>query len=561
MSIAMSRRTFVNGAVAVAGAAALSPVLSACGGGKSSRSKGGANSKTGLAAVLPAYVASTAVKPDIPSVTGAAGSFTDPGYLTYPAHPVATVSGIPGKGGSYTAVTPMWDVLPPAGNSFYQGMNKALGINLTMKPANGNDYATIIPTMTAAKKLPDWINLPSWWNNTFNMGGLVGTQLADLTPYLAGEKIKKYPNLAAIPTLAWQVSAWQDKIYGIPTFASGMPLSGTVFYRRDILEAKGITADQVKSAEDYMNLGKELTDAKGGVWAFGEVWTSLYQAWGLPDKYKVVDGKLVHFYEMPEMLEALDWHYRLAKAGYVHPDALAGNTNNASTRFYAGKALIQGGGTGAWSLGDYQSGTAANKNYRRDAFNIIAADGKSDPQVFLGASTSMLSYFNAKLSGDQIQELLAVADYLSAPFGSAEYTMANYGVEGVHYTLQNGLPTYTDEGKKTALPKTFPFLGAGPSVVFNPGAEQVTRDSLAWCTAASKHAYKPVFYGMNITLPARFSTIANAQSVQDAIKDVTHGLKKVSDYQAALASWKSSGGDRLNAWYQTEILDKLGTGQ
>lgn len=57
MSIAMSRRTFVNGAVAVAGAAALSPVLSACGGGKSSSSKGGANSKTGLGSVLPAYVA------------------------------------------------------------------------------------------------------------------------------------------------------------------------------------------------------------------------------------------------------------------------------------------------------------------------------------------------------------------------------------------------------------------------------------------------------------------------------------------------------------------------
>ena len=52
MSIAMSRRTFANGAVAVAGAAALSPVLSACGGGKSSSSKSGGNSKTGLASVL-----------------------------------------------------------------------------------------------------------------------------------------------------------------------------------------------------------------------------------------------------------------------------------------------------------------------------------------------------------------------------------------------------------------------------------------------------------------------------------------------------------------------------
>ena len=154
---------------------------------------------------------------------GAAGAFTDPGYLTYPAHPVATVSGIPGKGGSYTAVTPLWGTVPPAGNSFYQAMNKALGVNLTMKPADGNNYATIIPTMTAAKKLPDWIQLPTWWNTNFNIGELVGTQLADLTPYLSGDKIKKYPNLAAIPTGAWQAGAWEDKLYGIPSSPPASP--------------------------------------------------------------------------------------------------------------------------------------------------------------------------------------------------------------------------------------------------------------------------------------------------------------------------------------------------
>ncbi|MEV8559219.1 hypothetical protein AB0478_22770 [Streptomyces sp. NPDC051917] len=192
----------MNGAVAVTGAAALSPLLAACGSG-SSNAKGGANSTSGLAAVLPDYQVSKTVKPDIPSVSGAAGAFTDPGFLTYPANPVATVSGTPGKGGSYTAVTPLWGTLPSPGNSYYQAMNKALGATITMKPANGNDYATNIPTMTASKKLPDWIQLPSWWNANFNVGGLAGTQLADLTPYLAGDKIKRYPNLAAIPTGAW----------------------------------------------------------------------------------------------------------------------------------------------------------------------------------------------------------------------------------------------------------------------------------------------------------------------------------------------------------------------
>ncbi|WP_225848981.1 Tat pathway signal sequence domain protein [Streptomyces sp. HPF1205] len=559
MSNAMNRRTLLNGAVAVAGAAALSPVLSACGSG--SAAKGGTNSKTGLAAALPAYRPSNAIKPDIPSVTGTAGAFTDPGFLTYPANPVKTVSGTPGKGGHYTAVTPMWGTLPPPDNSYYRAVNKALGATITMKPANGNDYATIIPTMTASRKLPDWIQLPTWWNNNFNVGELAGTQLADLTPYLAGDKIKKYPNLAAIPTLAWQAGAWQDKLYGIPSFASGMPLSGAVFYRRDILEPKGITAAQVKSAQDLWDLGKELTDAKAGVWAFDDVWTYLSPAWGVPSGWRLDDGKLVHGWETPEILEALDWHYKLAKAGFVHPDALAGNTNDQGTRFYAGKVMISGGGTGAWNLSDYQSGTTADKNYRRDAFDIIAADGKSTPRTYLGAATSIMSYLNAKLAGDQIEELLSIADYLAAPFGSTEYTLVNYGVEGVHYTMQNGAPTYTDEGKKTAQQQTYPFLASPASVVSNPGAEMVTKDYTDWCARAVKHLYKPLFYGMNITLPQRLSTAAAGQQLTDTIKDVTHGLKKVSDYQNALSAWKAAGGDQLRNWYRTNVLDKNGTGQ
>ncbi|MEV6006957.1 Tat pathway signal sequence domain protein [Streptomyces sp. NPDC051976] len=560
MSNAMNRRAFVNGAVAVAGAAALSPLLSACGDG-SSRSKGGTSSKSGLSAALPAYQPATPVKPDIPSVAGAAGAFTDPGFLTYPAHQVSTVSGTPGRGGSYTAVTPLWGSIPAANNAYAKAVNKALGVDLTIKPANGNDYATVVPTMTASRKLPDWIQMPTWWNSNFNVGELAGTQLADLTPYLAGDKIKKYPNLAALPTAAWEIGAWENKLYGIPCFSTGMALAGALYYRADILGAKGITADQVTSADDLWNLGKELTNAKAGVWAFDDVWTYLSPAWNLPPAWIDDNGKLTHVWESPQILEALDWHYRLAKAGYVHPDALAGNTNAGNTRFYSGKVLIQGGGTSGFSLSDYQSGTAADPHYHRLAFDVIAADGKSKPQIFLGSATSIVSYLNARLSAAQIEELLSVANYLAAPYGSVEYTLLTYGVEGVHYTMKNGVPTYTDAGKKTAQQQTYPFLAAGPQVNSNPGADQVTKDSAAWAARTVRHVYKPLFYGMNITVPQRLATANTGQAVTDAIKDVVHGLKKVSDYQAVVSSWRSNGGDQLRNWFQTEVLAKHGTGQ
>ncbi len=556
----LNRRSFLNAAVSAAGLVAMGPLLSACGGSGAQRA--GVNSDAGLKAVLPAYVPNTSIKPDIPSVAGGADVMTDPGFLSYPSTRMATVSGIPGKGGRYSAVTPLWGTIPPADNSFYQAMNKALGAQFEMKPADGNNYNTIIPTMTAAKKLPDWVTLPAWWNPNFNTGGLVGNQLADLTPYLSGDNVKKYPNLAALPTAAWRAGAWGDKLYGIPSFSTGFKIAGCTFYRRDVLEAKGITADQVKSADDLMNLGKELTDAKAGVWAFDDVYRYTYTAFGAPLKWKVDNGKLVHLFETQEFLDAADWSRKLAVAGYVHPDALAGDNAGGATRFYAGKTLIVGGGTGGWNLADYQSGQAANPNYRRGAFNFFSADGKSAPRVDMGSATDIISYLNVNLKPEQIEECLAIANYLAAPYGSAEYTMVNFGVEGTHFTTVDGVPTPTEAGKKEVQAQTYPFLSAPSAVISSPTAQVVTKDITAWQAANVKALAKPVFWGMNISMPQAQATAEAAQPVEDTLKDVIHGKKSIQDLKDAAATWKSSGGgDRLIQWMNDNVLQKYGTGQ
>ncbi|MEQ4724432.1 hypothetical protein [Nonomuraea sp. B19D2] len=544
------------------GAAAMTPLLVACSSNTPrSAQKVGTNSKAGLKAALPAHVPSTAVKPDIASVAGSGGAMTDPGFLSYPANPVATVTGVPGKGGSYTAITPLWGTVPPANNSFYQAMNKALGATLTMKPADGANYDTIVTPMAAAKKLPDWIQLPSWWNAKFGTDRLVGTQLADLTPYLAGDKVKKYPNLAAIPTGAWQAGVWGDKLYGIPGSAYNFAVAGAIFYRRDILEAKGITADQVKSVADYLSLGKELTDAKRGVWAFGDVYTYLAFSWDLPPNWKVEGGKLLHKYELPQLLEALEWHYQLAKSGYVHPDALAGQNANSNARFYSGKELIQGGGTGAWNLGDYQSGVAAEKNYRRGAFNYISHDGQSPARMFLGPTTSIVSYLNIKLKPEQIEECLAIANYLAAPYGSAEYKLITFGVEGVHYTMKNGVPAATEDGKKFVQAATFPFLTGPTGVISNLGADQVTKDYAAWQAANVNALYKPAFWSMNISMPQQIALLNTSQAIDDAIVSCVRGKKTVAEVKSVIDSWKKSGLDRLKGWMTENVLNKYGTGQ
>ena len=39
---------------------------------------------------------------------------------------------------------------------------------------------------------------------TPNISQILQTQAADLSPYLSGDAVKDYPNLAAIPTFSWK---------------------------------------------------------------------------------------------------------------------------------------------------------------------------------------------------------------------------------------------------------------------------------------------------------------------------------------------------------------------
>ena len=43
-----------------------------------------------------------------------------------------------------------------------------------------------------------------------------------------------------------------------------------------------------------------------------------------------------------------------------------------------------------------------------------------------------------KANADRLKLLLRVSNYLSAPFGTSEYELVNYGVEGAHFTKDAG---------------------------------------------------------------------------------------------------------------------------
>lgn len=561
-SIGFTRRQVFKTSAAVGGAIAAAPLLSACGSGKAAAKESGVAAKSAVQAVLPTFKASSAVTPDIPGVAGANGAASGPGFLAFPATPPKSVTGPVGNGGSYQAVTPLWGSVPAPGNSYYTAVNQAIGATLTDSPSDGNNYATMLATRFASGNIPDWLDVPGWNVSAIqNFAEGVDKFFKDLTPFLSGDKALDYPNLAAIPTGGWQAGVWNGKLYGIPLWTSSATIPGMMFYRADIFKAAGVDASTVTSADQLKAVGKQVNNPSKGQYAFEDLGKYLYQLFNIPQSngnpfWKLDStGKLVNGYEVPEFLEMLNFANSLAKSGLVHPDALAGDSSKAKNRFWAGKTVITADGTGAWNKGDAQSGAAANPSYERQAFKLFAFDG-GKPSIPLYPSAGMFSYLNKKLTDDQTRELLRIANYLAAPFGSAEYLVARYGKEGVDYTMTNGAPLLTDQGNKDVT-DTLDQLANCESVVFNAGYNQITKDYCAWAADMVQHATKPLFYSMNISEPAETAKATTA--LEAVIADVRMGRKSVSDYQSALTTWKTAGGNKLRDFYEG-VAKQYGTG-
>ena len=548
-----SRRSFLGAAVVSVGTLAAASLLTGCDGRATDGARGAAKATpTGvLTGILPAYIPSSLVPPDIPSVYG-----SDPGYLSYPTDLVRTVSEIPGVGSTFTAVTPLWGAMPEAnGNRYYAAVNRALGASLTLRPAPGSGYQDTLTKAFTGGAVPDWIQVPAWNVGPVGFGRFVEPACADLTPYLSSHNIQKYPNLASISSNAWQAGVWNGKLFGIPVYSNNISLIGALYYRKDFFAAKGLA--EPKSADEFFALGKDLTDARAGRWAFDNLWTYLDQPFDLPAAWTTDDkGGIVHRFELDRCIAAVELMARMVKAGYMHPDAMTSNIDEAKRRFASGAVAIYGDGTGAWHEQVESQARAGNTAFQMQAMAVFNANGTGKPRCALGNGAVMFSYLNRNLPRAKIEEALRLANYIAAPYGSIEYTLINYGEQGLHHTVEAAGPQLTETGAREVA-TTYQFLATGPGVTAIPGHPDWVKAYTAWQGNAAQYAYKPPFFGLNVVEPPEYSAINNP--VEAVLKDVIQGRRTTDDFRSVVAAWRRQGGDTLRTFYM-KARDQYGTG-
>jgi putative aldouronate transport system substrate-binding protein len=510
---------------------------------------------------LPTYVAFQGPPPDQPGTAQG----VQPVYIHYPKSPVKSVSAPPGKGSQVTALTNTVNA-PPAPmdqNPAWQAVNQQLGTTLNINVVPASDYAAKLAATMAGNDLPDLVYIYQGGPSPVpNLLQFLQARCADLTPYLAGDAVKAYPNLANFPTYNWQGTGttYGSSIWGVPIPRS--VLASSMYVHQEILDKIGGALP--KNSDDFKRILTDLTRPQENQWGIGSsntqaffVPTMFLQIFSGPNNWRLESsGKLTKDYETDEFKAATGFARDLVQAGAFHPNSASAGVLGADGDFTAGRYAFYYSTWLALSTVFWPQSARIDPTIRIRGVEPFSADGKSKPVFFLGIGNFGNTYLKSA-PADRIKELLGVLNFMAAPFGTQEQMLMSYGLPDADYKLSpDGDPLPVAGNSYVYNPVPFRYLTQYPGVQYNTTnpadyAALVHPTELAMAPAGIQDPtlslYSPSYANLNAKLK---------QAVYDGVSDIVQGRRPLSDLDSIIADWRSNGGNTIRDEYEAALQRK-----
>lgn len=512
---------------------------------------------------LPAYQAPNPVDGQVASaVEGVPVAFT-----RYP-DPYKSVQGVPGKGGTVTTFQITYTPPPPKNNHWAEELDKRLGVELKQTLVSPADFAQKTATVIAGGDIPDlfYLNLATGQAPAAAQSVLQGA-FTDLTPYLSGDAIRDYPNLAQFPSYAWKNSSIEGKLFGVPR-PEPLLQSGIPTLRLDWMRKLGMQQQPADADEMYALLtgfsGKDPNgNGKGDTWALSSLqvyWqsTPLLNMYGVPNNWRLEkDGSLVKDIETDEFEAATEFVVKLWKGGAFHPNSAANTYDQQMALWNAGRIGMSGAALNS-SYVPVQPPIPGVKDWATDLGPLVAP-GHAGGSAALYQSSGIFGMVgipakvgNSAKGKERVRELLRILDYFAAPFGSEENTFLTYGIEGWNYSMQHGGPVKsTDNSRKAELAGQY-LCEPTETVLYLPGPPNMS-------LTAQKQAEKLIPHTISdptVNLVSESFTSrgpALQQNLNDAFVGIVTGRKPVSALKSLRSQWASQGGDAIRREFQQSL--------
>jgi putative aldouronate transport system substrate-binding protein len=500
---------------------------------------------------LPAYVPLTNLpRPDLP---GTPDGLVAPGYTHYPADLQPSMRQPPGRGSQVNVMT--FSLNPPPSpleqNQAWQEVNRKLGVRLNIPTIPGGDYATRLATTVTDPDLPDILTLSFSAATLGNLPAFLERACEDLTPYLSGDAIKTYPNLANLPTYTWRACIFNNRIFTVPLATEGRRATAPVLIAHTT-DLDSLSVTEISSVDELTRIGKQLNNP-GTRWAFGGVGilTWLVQVFGGPCVWRESGGSFTRDIETEEYREAVAYHRSLWDAGLFHPNSGAMAGFAAGTQFHAGRYAF--GAYLNWSTFQFawDLATSSDRNNTLRPIVPFNHDGNGRAPQFLPAAATAIAALK-KSNPDRIREVLGVLNYLAAPFGTTERLLLQCGLEGVDFIRDAmGNPVQTQQGTQEM---SVPWA----NVV---GPPEYLYDSASPDFVARAHQFELEHFALTLANPALglFSAIDASkgiglrQTFTEGVNEIVFGKRPVSDLDELVKNWRANGGDTIRTEYQAAV--------
>jgi putative aldouronate transport system substrate-binding protein len=516
------------------------------------------------AAALPTYIP---LKPFSPPDFDAHDPRITVGYDTYPKNPPKSwTKDAPGTGSKVRAFVATY-YPPPTPfdqNPTWRAVNQALNADVQMDLVAGPDYPAKLATIMAGDDLPDLMHIGYDIGSAPGLAAFFKAKCADLTPFLAGDAVKDYPNLASIPTHSWynancviegQLFQWPINRY--------LPASGTYFFKNVELWNQKVGENVApRDATDLKKIMQELNDPNAGVWAIGNStggtinlglsgYAMMFGApyrWGLDS-----NGKIIKDWETEQYKAAVGYLRDLWAAGLIWPDAPSGQNSRAN--FVGRKFALSVEGFGNSWNDFWLRGLGLDPPAHFELVMPFSADASTRVQSYNSGGFNATNVMK-KASADRIRELLRIIDFLAKPFGTQEDLLLSFGLQGDDYAFDaNGEPKPNTAGTSRSAYVPWQYMSDRAYVEYYPGIpnyaahvfpiEKALVDPNIAVRDASLGLYSPTSY--------QAATKTGQQTFFDGMNDIMLGRRPMSDYDGLLKTWQSVVGNQLKSEYNDAL--------
>ncbi|TLS49222.1 extracellular solute-binding protein [Paenibacillus antri] len=429
-------------------------------------------------------------------------------------------------------------------------LEEATGVELTFQWTPDGSYEEKFNASMATGTMPDAVYLKNASMLTFLREPMQSGLFWEIGPYL-----EEFPNLGRLQTEVLRNTAVEGKVYGL---YQERPLSRQgVIFRKDWADRLGLqapaTIDELYTMlyqftyRDPDGNGVDdtigLTDRSDLVYG---AFKTVLSYFGAPNGWGEKDGRLVPEFMFPEYRETMLFFRKLHEEGLINRDFPVTAKADQQELLTMGKAGVYIGAMG--DVHSLQTKAAQSNPYAvLDVHNRVAGPKGERVWATPGFGTVVLFPKSAVRTEEELRQVLGFFDELMTPELA---NLLHWGVEGVHYTVENGKAVPSDDfdlkykdvkpyqGIEIGGPNTIDgFLESDFRMPVKGKADRLTKEN------DSMLVLDPTTGLHSRTFDER------GMRLQEIVRDATYhfilGMIDEAGFEAEVQRWLQEGGERI----------------